>query len=799
MDEAATAGFIEVENADLSKKEFCDTENGSTELSEPTIDLNGTANYGSQTGFEGSPVDGLTTATNMAEDKLTHEQSSRLIRILSPKDIQTGQGYDGIDENRKPQDCVATVEHDSSKLLISISKPDIATAYKSETVNEPSGSKITQAYTAFGENVTADLEVNVSVGDNDSEPAQLNETDASEGSDNEETLEGETFFPREKGRSTRRRDNNSLMKRDWHDVHRKLVSACRAGDSLEVVKQLGRVRTGERAGLLNSVDKGGNTALLYVTETDHTDIVHKLLNFNADPNKANSSGDTPLHRACALGNYELVRMLMNSGADTNIVNKDNNTPIEMACDRRSRDKLQMFMIDVGNRLETASWNKMANLFGGGRRPQVAVPYNFGSPQTALDAPISCLVPLKYAEAVVKQDDSGSDGEAGGGGSDKSEAGNVGKTEVVGYVVGFDGSCVLWDFAEKQPLESFSLCSKEPLEELTCSAMFSDYLVTGYNNGFVGVWQVPTIDSPSIPTASVKLWDTHQNLKVNRLLCPPATDSIYSCGCDGTFRIRNLKQGGRLTMSYERCTCPIIDIVVDKNTVYLGACDGVVTVLDTRASKCVAQVHCGAPLPALPSAADASGAEKGASGSSGESDAANPCDGAPLEASPCRCLALSPTGNLFAGHGSSHIVSWDPRTWEILPARYRDHTDVVNALAFNAVRLYSAADDGSVRVFDEATGACVETLKGHKTGISLMVPAGDALLTYSLDHTLLTYSFSHINTALEESARAAAEKARELEDARKAAEKARAEKAEKGGGKGKAKEKGKAKGKGKGKG
>eukprot|EP01083_Nonionella_stella_P279557 950948_1 len=137
----------------------------------------------------------------MPEVKLTHDQSSRL-SVISPKDSKTGQGYDGIDENRKPQDSVATVEPDSSKLLISISKPDTATAYKSETENETDGNKIPQACTAFGENITTDLEVNASVGDNYSGPAQLNDTKASGGSDNEENLDSETFFPSEKGRST---------------------------------------------------------------------------------------------------------------------------------------------------------------------------------------------------------------------------------------------------------------------------------------------------------------------------------------------------------------------------------------------------------------------------------------------------------------------------------------------------------------------------------------------------------------------------------------------------------------------
>eukprot|EP01083_Nonionella_stella_P074685 202684_1 len=122
MDEEATAGFIEVGNADLSRKAFYNTENGSTASFEPTIDLNGAANCGSQTELEDSQIDGLTTAANMREDKLTPDQSSRL-SVISPNDNQTGKGCGKIGENLKPQDSIAIVEPHSSKLLISISKP----------------------------------------------------------------------------------------------------------------------------------------------------------------------------------------------------------------------------------------------------------------------------------------------------------------------------------------------------------------------------------------------------------------------------------------------------------------------------------------------------------------------------------------------------------------------------------------------------------------------------------------------------------------------------------------------------
>ncbi len=109
-----------------------------------------------------------------------------------------------------------------------------------------------------------------------------------------------------------------------------------------------------------------NTPLLFAIEAkgDNVDVVMKLIDNKADPNKRNLEGWTPLlkavsknkrdtalgllrkgshvgdvfnktadsalHLACGLGDFELVRELLAAGADQQALNKEKLAPADVA-------------------------------------------------------------------------------------------------------------------------------------------------------------------------------------------------------------------------------------------------------------------------------------------------------------------------------------------------------------------------------------------------------------------------------------------------------------------------------------
>ena len=55
-----------------------------------------------------------------------------------------------------------------------------------------------------------------------------------------------------------------------------------------------------------------------------------LLSYEADPNRANSSGDTPLHGAVRGGEVAIVASLVAAGADQSLLNRRGQRPAELA-------------------------------------------------------------------------------------------------------------------------------------------------------------------------------------------------------------------------------------------------------------------------------------------------------------------------------------------------------------------------------------------------------------------------------------------------------------------------------------
>ncbi|PSB02996.1 WD40 repeat domain-containing protein [Merismopedia glauca] len=117
------------------------------------------------------------------------------------------------------------------------------------------------------------------------------------------------------------------------------------------------------------------------------------------------------------------------------------------------------------------------------------------------------------------------------------------------------------------------------------------------------------------------------------------------------------------------------------------------------------------------------------------------------------VAASPDGQFLATSGEDRLIKiWDLATGECCKV-LRGHLSTVTALAFSsqfvaAVArqeaegiLVSASYDGTVKVWDLATGSCLRTLQGHLSWIWDVAfhPDGQIFASASFDHTILLWN------------------------------------------------------------
>ncbi len=205
-----------------------------------------------------------------------------------------------------------------------------------------------------------------------------------------------------------------------------------------------------------------------------------------------------------------------------------------------------------------------------------------------------------------------------------------------------------------------------------------------------------------------------------------------------------------------CACPISAFAVEHpDSVFLGGWDGTVKRLDLRQRECAAilkpsehdsnPIRCFAlgtvPAAVAPAKPEAEGKKK-------------KVPEAPKD-----------PVTLFVSHGMGEIKAWDLRNLKVSTGGFVGHSEVVTSMALSAGRLFSAADDGVIRIFDASRGNHLETLRGHDQGITAMkIAAGGWLISGSYDQTIRQYSLVEIHDSISRRQAAIAAAAAEAEAA-----------------------------------
>lgn len=81
---------------------------------------------------------------------------------------------------------------------------------------------------------------------------------------------------------------------------------------------------------INSQNEDGNTALIFASINEHSNIVEELLRANANPDLQNKNGYTALMLAVQNNNYQTARALVQFGADVNLQNKNGKNAFNIA-------------------------------------------------------------------------------------------------------------------------------------------------------------------------------------------------------------------------------------------------------------------------------------------------------------------------------------------------------------------------------------------------------------------------------------------------------------------------------------
>lgn len=101
--------------------------------------------------------------------------------------------------------------------------------------------------------------------------------------------------------------------------------------------------------LVDSVDDGGWTSLIWASEFSHTDIARYLIDKKCDPLIRDSEQNIALHWSAYSGSSEITEILLNEGCDVNAVNVHGDTPLHIAA-RQNRYAVSVLLLARGARI-----------------------------------------------------------------------------------------------------------------------------------------------------------------------------------------------------------------------------------------------------------------------------------------------------------------------------------------------------------------------------------------------------------------------------------------------------------------
>jgi ankyrin repeat protein len=117
------------------------------------------------------------------------------------------------------------------------------------------------------------------------------------------------------------------------------VDAVKKSDGAKVMEYLQK----DGAGIVNSKDADGNTALIAAITNRNEDFTAFLINKGADVNLPGKGGDTPLIAAARVGYQDAAEWLLTSGAKIDGTNKMGETALIVAVQQRQLPMVQMLL------------------------------------------------------------------------------------------------------------------------------------------------------------------------------------------------------------------------------------------------------------------------------------------------------------------------------------------------------------------------------------------------------------------------------------------------------------------------